>query len=56
MDEHISLQKYRYIDIQVCAHVEYHLTQYFQDIMVYFGHQFILTPISAQSHPEFYVP
>ena len=28
-----------------------------QDITVYFGHQFILTPILAQSqHPEFYVP
>ena len=39
------------------AQDQYYLTQYFQDITVYFSHQFILTPTSAQSwDPEFYVP
>ena len=36
---------------------QYHLTWYFQDIMVYFRHQFVLTLISAQfQHPELFVP
>ena len=36
---------------------QYYLTQYFQDIMVYFRHQFILTPILARlQHPDLFVP
>ena len=39
------------------AQDQYHLTQYFQDSMVYFGHQFILTPVSAQLwHLDLCVP
>ena len=39
------------------AQDQYHLTQYFQDNAVYFGHHFILTLILARSrHPDLFVP